>query len=114
MLNVYLHLAVRGMPPDVLEDGAVLERLWHELPEAAFGGKRGAFGVTLSQFSLSDRPAARRQARRVKRALAAAGFDHAEVFVDETTRAGFYDDLRLLTASMSDYAAAALRHLIRP
>lgn len=113
MLNVYVHLAVRGMPPDVLEDDAVLGRLWGELPDAAFGGERGAFGITLSQFSINDGAAARRQAWRVKHALDALGFDRADVFVEATTREDWKDDLRLLKALISDYAVAALRHLIR-
>jgi hypothetical protein len=96
MLNVYVHLDVRGLPRDMIYDDEFVEAVWRELPDAGLGGRRGGIGITLSQYALNADAAALRQTDRVRRALAAIGWADAIVEVDEVIREGVRDDISCL------------------
>jgi hypothetical protein len=100
VLNVYVHLDVRGLPGDMILDDDFVEAIWHELPDAALGGSSDDFGVTLSQYALSADRAVRRQADRVKRALDAIGWQDAVVDLDEVVREGLRDDVSCLVRAV--------------
>jgi hypothetical protein len=93
MLNVYVHLEVVGVPADVVDDDAFLDHLWLLLPDAAVSGGLDGIGLTLSQWSLTRRRAARRQASRVRCAMVGLGHAGAHVGVAETIREGWRDDV---------------------
>ena len=67
MFNVYVHLDVLGLPDGVLDHDDFLEALWRELPDAGLGGRDDLVTITLSQFALGSRTAARRQIGREAR-----------------------------------------------
>jgi hypothetical protein len=100
MVNVYVHLDVLGLPPDILERDDFVEGLWRELPDAGLGGGGGVVTITLSQFALSSRRAVRRQIARVRRALAALGWSGATVRLDDVVREGLGDDMRCVIDSV--------------
>jgi hypothetical protein len=101
MFNVYVHLDVLGLSNDILERDEFLEALWRELPDAGLGGRGDVVTITLSQFALDSRTAARRQISRVRRALAALGWPAATVRLDETVREGLRDDVRWVIGAIS-------------
>ena len=114
MLNAYVHLDVLGLPGDVLYDDDVLDALWAALPDAGVGGGAGhPLGLTLSQFALTDRAAARRQTARMQRALAAIGRLDATVRVAEVAREGARDDIAVAAATIRWRACALTGRLRR-
>ena len=109
MLIVYVHLRVHGLPRDVLEEDAFLDRLWGDLPDASVSGGAGApVGITVSQFGLSDRRAALRQTKRLRDALGCnrlAGGDRG----DRRARPrGLRDDLSVRVGAVRWHARRAL------
>ena len=68
MLNLTVHLVVRGVPDDLLDDDAFLDALFRELPDAALSGSGGAIAVTLSQSAFSTQRGGERQRARAQRA----------------------------------------------
>jgi len=82
MLNTYVHAQVLGLPADILDDDAFLERFWVEMPDASVGGHLGVFSVTVSQFALLDHRAGPRQLERIRRALSAIGYPGTVVLVE--------------------------------
>jgi hypothetical protein len=96
MLNVYVHLVVRGLARAPLDDHGLLHALSAELPDAAFGSNGDSLTVTLSQFAVSTEAAARRQGRRTQAAVAAVGYANARVALEEAVREGLRDDFSVL------------------
>lgn len=96
MLNVYVHAQVLGLPEHILDDDEFVERFWGEMPDASLAGHHGVFGVTVSQFALSDHRAEPRQLERIRRALTAVGYPGAVVLVEEIVREGWHDDVQVL------------------
>jgi hypothetical protein len=96
MVNMYVHAHVLGLPEHILEDDEFVERFWAEMPDASIGAHDGVFGVTVSQFALSDHRGGPRQLERIRRALAAIGYPGVVVLVEEIVREGWRDDVQVL------------------
>jgi hypothetical protein len=115
MLNAYVHLDVRGLPRNVVDDDAFIDALCTELPDACISGGVGhPLGLTLSQFALTDRRAAARQALRARCALAEVGSPSATAFVSEVVREGLRDDIATVVASVRWRLCHTLWRLQRP
>lgn len=96
MVNVYVHAQVLGLPEYILDYPEFVERFWAEMPDASIGTQDGVFGVTVSQFALSDHRAGPRQLERIRRTLAASGYPGVVVLVEEIVREGWRDDVQVL------------------